>query len=89
MSVHSAHEPVVTHGLADDCSRCEEQAARPFEALDEENLTNLVSRTRRWMHDDEHSVARSRNEHRAMLVVEHALTCAEIVGRLDAKAEAA
>lgn len=88
MAVHSAHDPVATHGLADECDRCEEIAAKPFEALDEENLTNLIDRTRRWMRDEPSAVARTRNEHRAMIVIEHALTCARVIERLDAKAAA-
>lgn len=35
MATHTVHPDVHEHGLADDCPRCEELAARPLELDDE------------------------------------------------------
>lgn len=89
MPSHSYHAPIPTHGLADGCVRCLQHAEHPFDSLDDDNLLDLVERTIRWMDDDEHSVARSRNEQKAMTIVSDALTHRRILDRLIAKAEAA
>lgn len=70
MASHILHKPIHTGGLVDGCARCDEIALLPFTMLDEENLADLVARTKAWLADDETAVARSRNEHRAMLRVE-------------------
>lgn len=82
MATHSLHPLIPAAGLADDCPRCDEIAGQPFEALDDDNLRDLIVRTRAWMDDDENSVARSNNEHRAMRVVEKALVCQRVLDRL-------
>lgn len=87
---HSLHPPIHTHGLADGCPRCEEQAGMPFETLDDDNLIALVERTGRWMNDEtEDALARSRNEQRAMSLVEVALVHRRMLDRLIEKAKAA
>lgn len=83
MATHSLHNPVHTSGLADGCPRCDEIAAQPFDALDDDNLAQLIARTRAWLDDDPEAVARSNNEHRAMRVIEKALVCKRVLDRLD------
>lgn len=83
MATHSLHKLVNAAGLADGCPRCDEIAEQPFEALDDENLADLVARTRGWMNDDEDCLSRSRNEHKAMRIVEKALVCKRVLDRLD------
>lgn len=41
MTIHSYHEDTHTHGLADDCERCQELAEHPESSLDEENTRRL------------------------------------------------
>lgn len=86
MSSHSLHPSIQAFGLADGCPRCSEQAGMPFETLDDENLANLVARTRAWMDDDPDAVSRSRNEQRAMSIVETALVHRRQLDRLEAEA---
>lgn len=86
MPSHILHKPIHTGGLVDGCERCGEIAERPFENLDDENLANLVARTRAWMDDDEDAVARSRNEQKAMSIVETALNHRRHLDRLEAEA---
>lgn len=40
-AVHSYHPDTHTHGLADDCERCDEHARHPWWGLDSENLAVL------------------------------------------------
>lgn len=44
MSSHSVHSDIQTHGLADNCERCEEQAESPWRYLGDEALRDLVER---------------------------------------------
>ncbi len=60
MSVHSYHPDSHTHGLADDCERCDEHARRPWLGLDSHNLTVLRLRIRSGL------PPRSNNEQLAM-----------------------
>jgi hypothetical protein len=39
--IHTYHEPVLTHGLADDCPRCQEHTERPWATLDVDILVRL------------------------------------------------
>ena len=80
MTMHSRHPDSHTHGLADDCERCAEHAAHPFESLDDVNLATLVERTRLWMQDEE--FPRSENEKKAMRVIEQALVHQRILARV-------
>jgi hypothetical protein len=74
MAIHTPHPDSHTHGLADDCPRCAEHAVDPVRGLDDENLLNLVARTRAWMDDDwENGSPRSDNELKAMKVIEQHL----------------
>jgi len=41
---HSVHQDIHTHGLADDCERCSEQAEAPWVYLDQSVLRDLVER---------------------------------------------
>lgn len=88
MATHSLHPLIPAAGLADNCPRCDEIAGQPFDALDDDNLRDLIDRTRRWMADDEDCLARSRNEQTAMRVVEKALVCKRVLDRLDGEARA-
>lgn len=42
MPVHTQHPDVLTHGLDDDCPRCEEIAERPIKELDRTNLRRIM-----------------------------------------------
>lgn len=92
MATHSLHDPVRESGLADGCPRCSEIAAMPFETLDDENLAQLLERTRWWVKSDAAGVPRSDNEAKAMRIVEVALLHRLQLDKLDAaraKAQAA
>lgn len=80
---HGPHEDVHTHGLADGCPRCDEQARQPFETLDDTVLGNLVERTRLWQVNDRDGDPRSENERFAMRVVEKALLYRLQLDKLD------
>jgi hypothetical protein len=41
MTTHTAHEPVQTHGLVDDCPRCIEHTRRPWNTLDPDTLARI------------------------------------------------
>lgn len=87
MPTHTHHPPIGTHGLADSCLRCEEHADHPFDSLDDDNLTDLVERTKRWMADEtENALARSKAEQKAMTRVSEALQQREILDRIEAVA---
>jgi hypothetical protein len=43
MTTHSFHEDSHTHGLADDCERCQEHAEHPETSLDRANLERLLA----------------------------------------------
>ena len=43
-AVHSYHPNTHTHGLADDCERCDQHAEHPWWGLDGENLRVLRDR---------------------------------------------
>lgn len=62
MASHSPHPDSHTHGLADDCERCEQLAGRPWE-LDDENLSHAWARMLavEFAHPERESY-RSRNE---------------------------
>lgn len=81
---HGPHDDVHTHGLADGCPRCDEQAAQPFETLDDTVLGNLVDRTRLWQVNDLAGDPRSENERKAMRVVEVAMLYRLQLDKLDA-----
>jgi hypothetical protein len=83
---HIAHPSTHTHGLADGCLRCGEHAEHPFDSLDDDNLADLVARTKRWMADDPEAVARSKNEQKAMTRVADALQQRAILERIEATA---
>lgn len=60
MTVHSYHPDTHTHGLQDDCERCDEHAEHPEASLDRMNLALLRDRI-------EHDLPpRSNNERLAM-----------------------
>lgn len=42
MTVHTYHEDTHTHGLADDCPRCQEHAQHPESSLDRVNIRRLL-----------------------------------------------
>lgn len=87
---HGPHASIYEAGLADGCARCHEQAGMPFETLDDDNLIALVERTERWMRDEsENALARSKNEQRAMSIMEEAIVRGRMLDRLVAKVEAA
>lgn len=44
MTVHTLHADTHTHGLADDCPRCEEIGEEPFYNMDESSLRHLWMR---------------------------------------------
>ena len=44
MSSHKPHPDSHTHGLSDECPRCEEHAQHPLLTLDSINLRNLIQR---------------------------------------------
>lgn len=77
MASHGPHPDTHTHGLADDCPRCEEHAANPFYGLDEDNLRELIRRVR------EYEPARSDNELLAMRNVRVALGVKRAIDRLE------
>ena len=81
---HIAHPRIVEHGLVDGCPRCEEIAADPFADLDDDNLADLVTRTRLWMEDG--ASPRSDAELRAMRTVETTLVGAKRLERIGAAA---
>lgn len=81
---HVAHPRIIEHGLVDGCPRCEEIAADPFADLDDENLAELVARTRRWMVDG--AASRSDAELRAMRAVEMVLVGTGRLERIGAAA---
>jgi len=64
MATHSLHEETHTHGLADDCDRCAEHAARPH-ALDDEMLAALWMRMLDVEFGDGTKSYRSENEAKA------------------------
>lgn len=59
-AVHSYHPDTHTHGLADDCERCDEHAVHPWWGLDATNLAALRDRIERGL------APRSINEGKAM-----------------------
>lgn len=67
MSTHSPHPPILEHGLADGCERCEEIAQDPFASLDDANLGIILALAQ------DGSRARSHNEWVAMQEVETVL----------------
>jgi len=77
MTTHVQHPRIPEAGLSDNCPRCLEMAAAPFQTLDDDNLRQLVERTKRWMRDEE--FPRSQAETQAMRIVEGVLANA---GRL-------
>jgi hypothetical protein len=44
LSTHRIHDPIETHGLADECERCKEHAEHPLRDLDSGNLSDLLTR---------------------------------------------
>jgi len=60
MASHSLHPDSHTHGLADDCPRCDEHAEEPLQGLDHENIGALAYRLATGR------LARSANEGKAM-----------------------
>lgn len=44
MTTHAVHHDMHTYGLADDCERCAEHAARPVDQLDATMLSELLAR---------------------------------------------
>jgi len=44
MTAHSPHPDSHTHGLADDCPRCQEHAEHPARSLDRDNIKRLLTR---------------------------------------------
>jgi hypothetical protein len=74
MTVHRPHPDSHTHGLADDCERCAEHAANPFEGLDERNLAELYRRVLN------HERSRSENEGIAMHQVRLVANKARMLG---------
>jgi hypothetical protein len=75
MSVHSPHEDIHEHGLADDCPRCAALAERWWD-LDDEVLLSLIALANDPLR---HSRVRSQAEARAAANV---LTVLEWTGRL-------
>lgn len=43
MTTHIFHEDSHTHGLCDDCPRCQEHAEYPAASLDTENINRLLN----------------------------------------------
>lgn len=86
MASHIYHGSIGTHGLFDGCNRCLQHAEHPFDSLDDDNLADLIDRTKRWMADDPASVARSKNEQKAMTQVADVLQKRAILDRLEAVA---
>ena len=64
---HTFHPDSHTHGLADDCPRCEEHAQNPLVSLDADNLSSLMQRV------VNREGYRSDNEREAMLNLRRAL----------------
>ena len=58
--MHSYHPDSHTHGLADDCERCDQHAAHPWWGLDARNLAALRDRIGQGL------APRSDNEAKAM-----------------------
>lgn len=74
---HTLHPDTHTHGLADDCPRCEQMAQEfPF-GWDDVNVSNLVRNTRAWGRGEFRP--RSNNEATAMRTVERHLRIAAII----------
>ena len=67
MATHTLHPDLGTHGLADDCRRCEQLADAPFSLLDDAMLGALIDRCEAGLD------ARSHNERRAMVTVSMAM----------------
>lgn len=78
MTMHTEHDSIHTHGLADNCPRCEEMAENPVFTLDSANLESLVRRTKRWRNESDpnwdNCRPRSQNELRAMQKIDHHLS---------------
>lgn len=80
MAVHEHMVALREHGLQDGCERCAEQAQRPFETLDHENILALIARVK------ERLEPRSEHEATAMRKVRDALDDARFlkeIGALD------
>lgn len=71
---HTYHPSIHEHGLADNCERCAEHAEQPWFTLDDENMGNLVRRTKRWRDGDMSCRPRSDNEAKAMRQIDRHLT---------------
>lgn len=57
MTTHSVHPDSHTHGLADDCPRCQEHAEHPERGLDRDNIRRLL-RGETYTKLDERAAAR-------------------------------
>ena len=80
MTTHAQHPRIPEAGLSANCPRCLEMAAAPFQTLDDDNLRQLVERTKRWMRDEQYP--RSEAEMSAMRIVETAIVQARHLQRL-------
>lgn len=83
MATHNHVPAIREHGLQDDCERCSEHAEHPFSSLDDNNLTALAGRTKRWMEDETDSLPRSDTEECAMRYVERVIRDARVLRRLE------
>lgn len=70
---HTIHDEIETHGLADDCERCEEHAQHPLRTLDTPNLRALMERV------EQKQEGRSENEKTAMANVRAAMDQAGVL----------
>ena len=77
MSSHSIHPDSHEFGLADDCERCDEHAAHPFDSLDDDNLRVLIERVRNKQ------ASRSKNEDNAMYEVREALRIRDRINKIE------
>ncbi len=75
MSSHTQHGSIHEEGLADNCPRCDEHAARPFDGLDDGNMENLIAMVVNDL------PSRSDNERLAMYKVEGAMRLARALRR--------
>jgi hypothetical protein len=78
VSTHSFHPDSHVFGLADECPRCAEHAAHPFESLDRNNLRELAYRVRAQMEP------RSANEAQAMSAVRDAIRRGDLLAEVVA-----
>jgi hypothetical protein len=77
MTAHIFHDDTHTHGLADNCPRCEELAINFPYGWDDINMSNLVHNTRKWRAGE--FLPRSANERKAMDAVDRHLRIMERV----------